>query len=258
MDAGDLASSADWDRYWKKAVANLPVIADRKNLSLQAQAILDVVDEYVVPAKPASVLEVGGAPGGYLAYIHRQTGCRCTIIDYSAHGCALARENFKLLGIPADVRHQDIFDEQLPEFDVVYSLGLIEHFDDPTELVRAHLAALRPGGTLLIGAPNFRGINGWFASRLDPSRLDTQNLDIESLAAWTGFEKELRLERMFLDYVGGFEPGVFAHFHDVRARHVPLAITARLLDLALGRRFRGLRRFNNPAISGYMIGVWHR
>ncbi len=39
------------------------------------------------------------------------------------------------------------------KFDFVWSQGLIEHFDDPTSVARAHYDALSPGGAALISVP---------------------------------------------------------------------------------------------------------
>lgn len=39
------------------------------------------------------------------------------------------------------------------KFDFVWSQGLIEHFEDPTAVARAHYDALAPGGTVLLSVP---------------------------------------------------------------------------------------------------------
>lgn len=55
------------------------------------------------------------------------------VLESSPVGCEAARRNFELLGVTGEVTYGDMFDEAiaLPPMDVVYSLGLIEHFDDP-------------------------------------------------------------------------------------------------------------------------------
>lgn len=57
-------------------------------------------------------------------------------------------------GIPscqADTRHLPFKDG---EFDLVYSLGVIEHFNDTEKAIREHKRVLKPGGTALIVVPN--------------------------------------------------------------------------------------------------------
>ena len=39
------------------------------------------------------------------------------------------------------------------KFDLVWSQGLLEHFDDPLIVVREHYGALAPGGTVLLSVP---------------------------------------------------------------------------------------------------------
>ena len=90
-----------------------------------------------------------------------------------------------MLGIEADLRCEDIFRTTLRRcsFDVVYSAGVIEHFDDPREIVATHTALLRPGGIALIHVPNYGGLYGSLQARLDPDNLALHNLHIMSLPA---------------------------------------------------------------------------
>jgi SAM-dependent methyltransferase len=252
----DLTDERHWNSYWEDQAHTSREIS-REAANLQTQAILDVIDSYL-PASGASVLEVGGAPGRYLAYIHRRCDCRCAILDYSSAGCALARENFNALDVELDVYQQDLFAAGLANrFDFVYSLGLIEHFDDFGAVVAAQAKLVKRGGVLLVGVPNFRGVNGWFARRIDRERFESHNLAAMEAAGWDGFEHELGLQRLFREHVGGFEPSVFA------TRAIPPTVGARLLSFGAGRlarllthNFAMLRRFNRPWLSGYLIGVW--
>ena len=40
-------------------------------------------------------------------------------------------------------------------FDVVFSAGVVEHFTDPTEVIRIHLELMKNGGFLIIMMPNY-------------------------------------------------------------------------------------------------------
>ncbi len=244
-----------WDGYWEGT--DLPREMRREPHALQANALLDVFDRTLSRDPARSVLEVGGAPGQYLAYLHRTFGYRCSVLDFSAEGCALARRNYELLGIPLDVHHADLFAGlDIGRFDVVYSLGLIEHFTDLTGVIEAHARLVAPGGTLIVGAPNIVGVNRWFMSRLGPERLAVHNPDILEIERWDAFERELGLERRFREYVGGFEPGVFAILEEKSARTMPLWAVALGLQKTVGRHLPGLRRFNPPWLSGYLIGAY--
>lgn len=51
-----------------------------------------------------------------------------------------------VLGNCLDVPYKD-------RFDLVWSQGLMEHFDDPVAVAREHFKAVKPGGTVLISVP---------------------------------------------------------------------------------------------------------
>ena len=59
---------AYWDDYWHRHAPVLPSVIERGSGSLQLDAILDVFDAHADLRPGQGVLEVGGAPGGYLAY----------------------------------------------------------------------------------------------------------------------------------------------------------------------------------------------
>jgi SAM-dependent methyltransferase len=161
-----------------------------------------------------------------------------------------------LLGIPGTVVEGDLFsDAAVPQrFDVVYSLGLIEHVADVESLpdvVGAHLRFLKPGGTLALGCPSFLGVNHALAARLTPERLRTHNLDVMDARAWSTFERRFGLDVVFRGYVGGFEASICAKGSST------LAASARLVARILNRRsLRLLRRFNARAWSGYVLGIY--
>lgn len=253
----ELTDESYWDGYWQERVQQLPLEVDRESSNLQVRAILDVFDAHLPPAD-SSVLEVGGAPGQYLAYLHRRSRCRCAVLDYSAPGCALARENFRALGTELAVYQCDLLTAELTDrFDFVYSLGLIEHFVDYIAAVKAQAKLVRRGGILLIGVPNFRGVNGWFARHIDRARFESHNLKVMEVETWDIFEQSLGLERLFRGHVGGFEPGVFTTPPASSAVGARLtASTARMLSRTLTNHFAPIRRFNRPWLSGYLMGVW--
>jgi SAM-dependent methyltransferase len=254
--AGGLTTPEFWDERWSDVT--LPVEVQRSRY-LSIDAILDVFDRFLSHDPELSVLELGGAPGQWLVYLHRTFGCRIGVLDNSPVGAVKARENFALLGIPADVLEQDLFAPP-PEphaYDVVYSLGVIEHFDDSRRVVEAHLRFLRPGGLLVVGCPNLRGVNRFVLARLAPSYLALHNTDSMELEKWRGFEEALGLEPLYKGYVGGFDPGILTRVEGQRLSRRAAAGSLSLLGAVLNRRgLRFLRRANSPAWSSYAIAVY--
>lgn len=128
------------------------------------------------------VIELGCAPGKILAWVAARLGASVSGLDYSERGIAWSRKLFETLRIPADLRCEDVFATTFTpaSFDVVYSSGLIEHFDDPRAIVRTHVALVKPGGRTIIAVPDYGGIYGKLQRRLDPANLALHNLRIMS------------------------------------------------------------------------------
>ena len=128
------------------------------------------------------VLEIGCAPGKLLAWVAKVLHATVSGIDYSEIGMAHARKLFKALDVSGDLRQENVFESTIPQstFDVVYSLGVIEHFDDPRDIVRRHISFAAPGGIILIVVPNYGGIYGRLQRYFDPENLSIHNLGIMS------------------------------------------------------------------------------
>jgi SAM-dependent methyltransferase len=246
-----------WDSYWERVT--VPREHVRRPGAHYINAILDVFDRHLPRDPSLRAVEVGGAPGQYLAYLHRSRGYHVTCIDFSAAGCRKTVENFRLLGIPGDVIQADVTADldSIPTFDVVYSLGLIEHFADRVPIVGQHVRLVRPDGYLVLGVPNFRGLTGWFMRTLQPGVYETHEIAAMDLSRWDAFETAFDLTVVWKGYLGGFEPNIFARRRESRrlGTVVPYA-TARALNAGLSERFGFLRRFNGPRLSGYAMAVY--
>ncbi|MGH9454184.1 MAG: class I SAM-dependent methyltransferase [Terriglobia bacterium] len=127
----------------------------------------------ITPRRNSRVLEVGAGGSLVLPHLARHAGFRATGIDYSLSGCRLFANNFRVLGIAGDIVCDDFLQSSIRpgQFDMVYSLGLIEHFDDLAGVVRAHLNFLKPGGILFLVSPNLQGLHGKSLRRLAPALL---------------------------------------------------------------------------------------
>jgi SAM-dependent methyltransferase len=74
------------------------------------------------------------------------------------------------VGTPGSVVCEDLFRSSLSgeSFDLVYSSGLIEHFEDMRGVVGEHLRLLKPGGQLVLIVPNLLGLQGKLIAKLAP------------------------------------------------------------------------------------------
>lgn len=176
-----------WENYWKKI--QLPVKVNH-NFSFD-RTLAEALINYL--PKQGSVFEVGCAPGKWLSYAAESNGLEVAGIEYSQAGAAATLKNLHILGIKSDdVISGDFFLVQpTKQYDVVMSFGFIEHFDDVDDVVKKHLDWLKPGGILILGIPNFSGLNGLIQSILDRDILDKHNLDIMNLDFFNQLEKKL-------------------------------------------------------------------
>jgi 2-polyprenyl-3-methyl-5-hydroxy-6-metoxy-1,4-benzoquinol methylase len=145
------------------------------------------------------VLEIGCAPGKLLAWIAAVLRASVAGIDYSPRGLAQTHRLFSALNLTADLRCEDFRGTTFPanNFDVVFSVGVIEHFDDPRDIVRKHLSLVRPGGTALMTVPNYSGIYGRLQRYFDAESLlfhNTKIMSCEALAALVPSDEPFRVK----------------------------------------------------------------
>lgn len=111
------------------------------------------LNRYIAPDKEMIELGCGSAT---LTLSLRHKLKNLVGIDNSEEAVALAASHAQRMNVAAEFVTADIF--VLPEnlknrFDVVWSQGLMEHFENYESVVRAHFDAAKPGGTILISVP---------------------------------------------------------------------------------------------------------
>jgi SAM-dependent methyltransferase len=257
MGEDRLTEKEYWEKYWDKIVLPIEIKKTKRNSSLNC--LLKIFDKFFPKDNNLSILEIGGAPGRYLVYIAKKFHYKIYCLDYSIIGCKNTEKNFKILGIQGTVYQMDLFSDQisnLPLFDIVYSLGFIEHFLDLEQVIERHLQLLKPGGILLIGTPNFLGINRLILKIFNPELLHFHNLSSMDIKNWKVFEKRFNLEPLFKGYIGGFEPKIFVSAKgsfSKKAISYLFRCLSRIIDYSCF-----LRMFNSKYWSGYVVGVYKK
>lgn len=134
---------------------------------------------------PKTLIEIGCARSRWLPYFATEFGFEVTGLDYSAVGCDQAREILRRENVPGSVVCANLFDppsELIGKFDVAVSFGVVEHFEDTREAIRAIARLLKPGGLLVTTVPNLVGWIGWIQKRINSKIYDIHvPLDREAL-----------------------------------------------------------------------------
>jgi SAM-dependent methyltransferase len=175
-----LSTASHWDSREGDVRARLP-----SRLNIGVRDITDLLGRNIRPGD--HVLEIGCAPGKYLSWCGIAGRAHISGVEYAPRSFRKTVNLFAAMDIAADVRCEDIFETSFADgsFDLVYSLGLIEHFngDRAVEIVRKHVALLKPGGKAVIVIPNFSGWYGALMKRNDAEVYATHNIDMMNEAA---------------------------------------------------------------------------
>lgn len=162
---GDLAGRDFWNGVWgtKPAVTREIGSPRLKHWEVQHAEFFDRAFAALGPTAGKTILEVGAGDSGWLPYFHKRWGLRVTGLDYSPLGCERASELLRRAGIEAEVVLGDMFappENLLGRFDIVLSIGVIEHYTDTASTIAALARFLRPGGIIVTTVPNIPGVVG--------------------------------------------------------------------------------------------------
>jgi 2-polyprenyl-3-methyl-5-hydroxy-6-metoxy-1,4-benzoquinol methylase len=124
-----------------------------KKLSEDYAFVLNLVDW-----SNKHVIDIGCGTGGFVRLASQRGAKSVHGIDYSENAIHLANKvphpesvTFEV----ADIRSQN------KKYDVVVSLGVIEHQDEPLEFLKSAKSLLKDGGQIIIACPNFLNPRGY-------------------------------------------------------------------------------------------------
>lgn len=258
MGDGCLTEKAHWENRWKRIREPKEIQRDTKH-AVNSE-LVKIFDTYLPQQTGLKILEIGGAPGQFLAYLAKEFGYSAHAIDYSTIGCDKMREAFEIANVDVTIYNRDIFGDlsDLPSFDIVFSMGFIEHFSDLDSIVGKHVELLKKQGILLLGVPNYRGISHAVLKRLAPRKLSMHNLETMDIKNWESFEKKYGLKMIFKDYIGGFNPGRFRGCENRTLKNVLIRFFFKIVRILITDRFASLRRFNSIYWSAYLFGIYRK
>lgn len=205
------------------------------------------LEELAPVGREARVLELGCAPARWLLWYAERFGANVTGLESSSKGAQLSRDNLAAGGVHGAIVEADLFSEEvsLGTFDLVLSLGVIEHFDDVPHAFARHAAFVGKGGRLVIGMPNFRGLIGFLQKISDRDHLSMHNIEAMQPQRYPNLANESGMSLEKTRYIDGADPAMIS----VTVRPMQAA----LLPLQLWRRLRFSDRVNHRLISSYLL-----
>ena len=113
--------------------------------------------------KGKKVLDVGCGTG-FFAYQAAKEGAKVLGIDYAKEGIDIAKNKYKHKNL--EFQKQDV-KEIKEKFDVIVSIGVIEHMDEPFEILKFLKSRLNPKGKIIITTPNWTNPRGYILMTLN-------------------------------------------------------------------------------------------
>jgi trans-aconitate methyltransferase len=191
-----------WEKYYSKSETTKKSIA----------GIVSVYDNYwdILISEnqnknQKTIIELGGYPGRYLAYLSDKFNLIPTCLDFNSDTVkvkesmdAFEIKDYKI--IQADILNFN----PTEKYDLVISNGFIEHFDDYEKVLKNHTNYLKEGGTMLIMIPNKRGLRRYYGYLVDYKNLKAHNLKCMKKDTFEKFANKNNLKLLKNEYFGAF------------------------------------------------------
>ncbi len=251
----EITNKEFWAEFWRKVA--VPQVVDR---NLKNDRVISKMIEVYVPKADGkrNAIEIGCAPGKWLVFFNKEMGYCVDGIEYVEAAIEKTILNLKINGIKEDQFNIYVADflkwNKTKEYDVVFSLGFIEHFDDYKNVMDAHLKLLGKKGYLIIGVPRFKGINYFLQRTIEAfsnvKLIDNHNLKVMDVERFKQYGLDRNLEPIFIGYVGGFEPALFP-INEVKNLFVRFFIKAmnKMFSILFGK-------VNSKFTSSYLMSIY--
>ena len=188
----DAAGVEYWDGRWKDYEPQIyagPILAGH-----------EIYDVHLPHQPGLRFLEIGCVPGNWMVYFARHFCYQPHGLDYSSH-MDLVRRTLAKNEVDGTCYEADLFEFRPAElFDVVFSDGFVEHFDDPIAPVRRHVELCAPLGYVVIAVPNVTHLNRLIMKGRDPRAYDAHRFTLMHPGKLRAIAEDLGLTTVFCGY----------------------------------------------------------
>jgi len=199
-----LTTKQYWESYYKHSHV------DRQHIKTVCSYYNPIWHMFIKNQSGAkSLIEIGGFPGRYLAYLANRYKLKPTCLDYNSDLTQI-EGSFKVMDVPDYHIIQEDFTTYKPQitYDYVMSNGFIEHFENYDAILDLHVDYMADQGRLMVMIPNMRGYVKFYKYLVDYKNLKVHNLKCMKLEVFKNFATRHNLAILHLDYYGGFPLGV--------------------------------------------------
>lgn len=235
-----------WEEYWNNKRDT--IVSKVPETGFHQQEL----DKVISANAFKSAVELGGFPGTFSVYIKKKHQLETTLVDYfidrSIVDDLVALNGLKPGSIELIEDDLTLNHEVTQKYDLVFSIGLIEHFLDTKAIIKRHIDYMNEPGELLIMLPNFKGINGWLQRKFDRSNYDAHNIDCMDLDLLRSITQELGLKDVSVYYKGKFS----IWLENIKTQPLPVKLFMKSLFFA-GKAFTKIVPVESKALSPLIV-----
>lgn len=244
-----LTDQAYWEKYYHKSRV------DKRVIESICGRLDPLYDQWIESCKnkPKTIIEIGAYPGRYIAYLSSKYNLEATALDFNSDTHRI-KEAFEVMEVSNYDIIQADFLQHIPNrrYDLVYSNGFLEHFEDYDLIFDKHCEYLAPGGSMLMLIPNKRYLRKWYGWLMDRENLKAHNLKCMDLAVFRQFALRNQLQLNYLSYEGGFAYKVHQKLN------IPQRIVYKIVRFIFSRLNAFLKKYPSKYYSGTIIAIFHK
>ncbi|GCD80044.1 class I SAM-dependent methyltransferase [Schleiferia thermophila] len=172
----DKTSPEYWDEFWKTNRIPKEIQIQKFDINTYLYREFDAFfRKFIEPNSDLSLIELGCGNSVWLPYFKKEFLFRISGLDYSRLGCERSRMILDYYNVEGAIFEGNLLTPPthlISNFDIVVSFGVIEHFQDIVEVLKAHALFLKKNGKIFVSVPNMHGFPGWYQKIMNKEVFD--------------------------------------------------------------------------------------